>query len=103
MASDITSSKRARLLALVGEMYGFGVDFHDRDAIRQQIVKWADELAALVPSVREEETRQPPDLSGKGRLLLNEYGRRCYDAGRESAQKEAARLPPVGRHEEEKT
>jgi hypothetical protein len=33
-----------------------------------------------------EPTDQPVDGSGRGRLLLNAYGRRCYDAGRASVQ-----------------
>lgn len=50
----------------------------------------------------EARARENPRYSADAeRLVLNAYGRRCYDAGRESAQREAreAALPPQQRGE----
>ncbi len=39
-------------------------------------------LRVLAPPEEQEPTEQPVDSTGKGRLLLNAYGRACYEAGR---------------------
>ena len=62
--------------------------------------KAIDELVAdLQEQLREAEARlqQPNDTTGQDRLLMNEYGRCCYESGERAAkaEAEAARAPLV--------
>jgi hypothetical protein len=57
-------------------------------------------LAAADTQVKELEAAlsQPNDSTGRGRLLLNAYGRRCYEAGEKAAEAQLASLSVALHH-----
>lgn len=79
---------------------------HDQDQLRDARLAWesssremrkalADLSSQEPPSEGWEPTEQPVDRLGQGRLMLNAYGRRCWEAGRASATPEPPSPPPA--------
>ena len=56
----------------------------------KRLLACADDLDAVLASLLSE---QPNDATGQGRLLLNAYGRTCYEAGEANERAKAASLP----------
>ncbi len=49
---------------------------------------------AAAPPVQPEPSEQPKDSTGRDRLLLNAYGRKCYDAGQRSMLDSSCQVQP---------
>ena len=70
-----------------------------RDIELERATEYRERWQRAEARLREAEAQlqQPNDTTGQDRLLLNEYGRRCYESGERAAkaEAEAARAPLV--------